>query len=50
MRGWLARLKYLRELRAMLAEIGQQDLLMTNDEIERRDKGRFIFKHMYAFW
>jgi hypothetical protein len=49
-RGFLARTKYLRELRAMLAETGQQDLLMTNDEIERRDKGRFIFKHMYAYW
>ncbi len=23
---------------------------MTNDEIDRRDKGRFIFKHMYAYW
>jgi hypothetical protein len=25
-------------------------LLMTNDEIERRDKGRLIFKSWYAFW
>jgi hypothetical protein len=49
-RGWLARTKYLRELRAMLAETGQQDLLMTNDEIDRRDKGKFIFKHWYAYW
>jgi len=23
---------------------------MTNDEIERRDKGRYIFNHMYAYY
>jgi hypothetical protein len=23
---------------------------MTNDEIERRDRGRFIFHHMYAYY
>jgi hypothetical protein len=23
---------------------------MTNDEIEKRDKGYLIFKHMYAYW
>jgi hypothetical protein len=34
----------------MLAETGLQDLMMTNDEIDRRDKGKFIFKHWYAYW
>jgi hypothetical protein len=43
-------MKYLRELRAMLAETGLRDLMMTNDEIDRRDKGTFIFKHWYAYW
>lgn len=54
LQGWfralLARKLYMRELRALLQKTGDEDLLMTNDEIERRDKGRFIFKHMYAFW
>lgn len=40
----------MRDLRALLLKSGDEDLLMTNDEIERRDKGRFIFKHMSAYW
>jgi hypothetical protein len=40
----------MKELRALLQKTGDEDLLMTNDEIERRDKGRFIFKHWYAYY
>ena len=38
------------ELRELLKQTGEEDLLMTNDEIERRDKGRLILKHWKAFW
>ena len=46
----LARRSYISELRALLAKTGEEDLLMTNEEIERREKGRFIFKHWYAYY
>lgn len=38
------------ELRELLKKTGDEDLLMTNDEIERRDKGGFIFIHWFAYW
>jgi hypothetical protein len=38
------------ELRELLKRTGDEDLLMTNDEIERRDKGGFIFIHLHAYW
>jgi hypothetical protein len=34
----------------MLVETGQEDLLLTNEEINIRDKGRIIFKAMWAFY
>ena len=40
----------MRELRALLRQSGQEDLLLTNDEIERRDKGLLIFKYMNAWY
>lgn len=54
LQGWfravLARKQYLSELQALLKTTGDEDLLMTNEEIERRDKGRFIFQHWHHFW
>lgn len=54
LQGWfravLARKKYMLELRALLKQTGEEDLLMTNDEIERRDKGKLILKHWKAYW
>lgn len=54
LQGWfravLARKSYMDQLRALLRLTGEEDLLMTNDEIERRDKGKVIFKHMCAYW
>jgi hypothetical protein len=54
LQGWfravLARRRYMRELRMLLRQSGQEDLLLTNDEIERRDKGLLILKHMYAWF
>lgn len=52
--GWwravLARRSYIEELRALLKLTNDEDLLLTNEEIERRDKGRLIFKHWYAYY
>ncbi len=54
LQGWfravLARKSYMEQLRALLRLTGEEDLLMTNDEIERRDKGKIIFKHWFAYW
>jgi len=49
-RSVLARKHYLEELRALLKATGDEDLLMTNEEIERRDKGKFLLYHITAFW
>lgn len=46
----LARRSYINELRALLAKTGEEDLLMTNEEIERRERARFICKHWYAYY
>jgi hypothetical protein len=48
-RATLARIAFQRELRAMLKTTGDEDLLMTNDEIIRRDAARTIFEHMWAY-
>ena len=50
MRGFLSRRKYLRELQQLLVETNQTDLLLTNEQINIRDKGRIIFTHMYAWY
>ena len=39
----------MRELREMLVASGEIDLLLTNEEINIRDKGRIIFKHLWAY-
>lgn len=49
MRGWLCRRRYMNQLKDLLAETGQMDLLLTNEEINIRDKGRIIFKHLLAY-
>jgi hypothetical protein len=34
----------------LLVETNQTDLLLTNEQINIRDKGKIIFKHMYAWY
>lgn len=46
----MCRRRYLMELKQMLADKGQTDLLMTNEEINIRDKGKIIFRHMWAYY
>ena len=48
-RSFLSRRRYLRELQELLVETNQTDLLLTNEQINIRDKGKIIFKHMYAW-
>jgi hypothetical protein len=49
-RSFLSRRRYLRELQELLVETNQTDLLLTNEQINIRDKGKIIFKHMYAWY
>lgn len=37
-------------MKALLAKTGEEDLLLTNEEIERRERARFIYKHWYAYY
>ena len=50
MRGWLQRKAFEKDLKEMLAKTGDEDLLLTTDEIRRRDNAKFLFRHMYAYW
>jgi len=49
-RGVLSRRRYMEQLRELLKETGEEDLLMTNDDIERRKKGKIILKHWRHYW
>lgn len=33
-----------------MIETNQLDLMLTNEQINIRDKGKIIFTHMYAFY
>lgn len=48
-RACLARQRYMNDLKDLLKQTGEEDLLMTNDEIKRLQAGRLIVKHMQAF-
>jgi len=37
------------DLNALLEATGDQDLLMTNEEIRRRDAGKFLLYHIKAY-
>ena len=49
-RGWLQRRKFMQDLKDLLAYTNDQDLLLSTEEIERRDYGRKIFRAMYRYW
>lgn len=46
----MARKQYAQELRELLRQTGDEDLLLTNEEIERREAAKTILQHMIAFW
>jgi hypothetical protein len=51
--GWvrahLARQRYMRELTELMRQTNEEDLLLTNDQILRRKKGKFLLHHIRAF-
>ena len=49
-RGWLQRKKFMQDLKDLLAYTGDQDLLLSTEEIKRRDNARIIFRNMYRHW
>ena len=49
-RGWLQRRKFMKDLKDLLAYTGDEDLLLSTEEIQRRDNARIIFRNMYAYW
>lgn len=54
LQGWfrasLARKRYMEDLRALLLETGDENLLLTNDEIKRKIAAKVILKHIHKFW
>ena len=49
-RGWLRRKAFEKDLKELLAKTGDEDLLLTTEEIRKRDNAKYLFKHMYAYW
>jgi|688.fasta_scaffold145194_2 hypothetical protein len=49
-RGWLARRKFEKDLKDLLAYTGDEDLLLTSEEIRRRDCGRKVFACLFKNW
>lgn len=49
-RGWLQRRKFIKDLRDLLAYDGEEDLLLSTEEVKRRDMARIIFRNMYRYW
>jgi len=49
-RGWIARRKFEKDLRDMLKYTGDEDLLMTSEEIRRRDSAKMIMEHMWKYY
>jgi uncharacterized protein YjiS (DUF1127 family) len=49
-RGWLARRRFEKDLKDLLKYTGDEDLLMTSEEIRMRDCARKIFKLLYKNW
>ena len=50
MRGWLQRRKFMKDLKDLLAYTGDEDLLLSTEEIKMRDNARIIFRNMYRYW
>ena len=49
-RGWLARRRFEKDLKDLLKYTGDEDLLMTSEEIRMRDCARKVFKLLYKNW
>jgi len=49
-RGWLARKRFEKDLRDLLKYTGDEDLLMTSEEIRIRDCAKKCFKLLYKNW
>ena len=49
-RGWLRRRKFMKDLKDLLAYTGDEDLLLSTEEIKMRDNARIIFRNMYRYW
>ena len=40
----------MKDLKDLLAYTGEEDLLLSTEEIKRRDNARIIFRNMYRYW
>jgi hypothetical protein len=40
----------MKDLKDLLAYTHDEDLLLSTEEINRRDNARIIFRNMYAYW
>ena len=40
----------MKDLKDLLAYTGDEDLLLSTEEIKRRDNARIIFRNMYRYW
>ena len=49
-RGWLTRRKFMKDLRDLLTITNDTDLLLSTEEIRKRNNAQFIFYYMHKFW
>ena len=40
----------MKDLKDLLTYTGDEDLLLSTEEIRRRDNARIIFRNMYRYW
>lgn len=40
----------MKDLKDLLAYTGDEDLLLSTEEIKQRDNARIIFRNMYRYW
>ena len=40
----------MKDLKDLLAYTGDEDLLLSTEEIKMRDNARIIFRNMYRYW
>ena len=40
----------MKDLKDLLAYTNDEDLLLSTEEIQRRDNARIIFRNMYRYW
>ena len=49
-RGWLQRRKFMKDLKEILAYTNDEDLLLSTEEVTRRNYAQFIFYYMKRWW